>query len=77
LVEATLRKDEKIAIFTANSETFNQNLLPKLDRCTLDPEGCRQKYEVVGCQDIDGFEAVALGEKVDVSKVMKGITKLT
>jgi len=43
----------------------------------LDPEGCRQKYEIVGCQDIDGFEAVALGEKVDVNKVMRGITELT
>lgn len=61
IIEATLRKDERIAIFTANSETFNQNLLPKLDKCLLDPKGCKQKYEIVGCQDLDGFEAVALG----------------
>jgi len=27
----------------------------------------------VGCQDIDGFEAVALGEKVDVEKVTPGM----
>lgn len=58
LIEATLRKDEKIAIFTANCNSFNQSLLPKLDRCQLDPDGCKQKYEVIGLQDVDGFEAV-------------------
>ena len=61
IIEATLRKDERIAIFTANSETFNQSLLPRLNRCSLDQSEYKQKYEIVGCQDLDGFEAVALG----------------
>lgn len=74
LIEASLRKDERIAIFTANSETFNSSLLPRLDRCILDPEGCKSKYQIVGCQNLDGFEAVALGQKVNVNKVMKNIT---
>ena len=41
IIEATLRKDERIAIFTANSETFNQSLLPRLERCSLDPHECK------------------------------------
>ena len=34
------------------------------------------KYEIVGCQNLDGFEAVALGLQVDVDKVMQGITTM-
>ena len=30
---------------------------------------------MVGCEDVDGFEAVALGEKVDTQKVEPGIVK--
>jgi hypothetical protein len=30
----------------------------------------------VGCQNLDGFESVALGQKVDVNKVMKNVTQL-
>jgi hypothetical protein len=29
----------------------------------------------VGCEDVEGFEAVALGEKVDTKKVEPGIVK--
>jgi len=29
----------------------------------------------VGCEDVDGFEAVALGEKVDTAKVEPGVVK--
>merc|ERR1711879_671016 len=32
-----------------------------------------RRYIVVGCEDVDGFEAVALGHKVDVQKVTPGI----
>ena len=30
------------------------------------------RYVIVGCEDVPGFEAVALGQKVDVEKVTPG-----
>jgi hypothetical protein len=41
------------------------------DECGVDTQGDR--YEVLGCEDVDGFEAVAKGEKVDVAKCTPGI----
>ena len=67
-------KDEKIAIFTANSETLKPMKDLIKDECGVDPEESR--FVIVGCQDVPGFEAVAAGEKVDVAAVTPGmITK--
>ena len=67
----TFYKNEKIAIFTANSET----LLPVIDKLkniwNLDTNDDR--FVIIGCQNVDGFEAVAEGKKVDVVKVTPGI----
>ena len=60
-------KDEKIAIFTANSETLKPMRDLIKDECGVDPDESR--YVIVGCQDVPGFEAVALGEKVNVAAV--------
>ena len=32
-----------------------------------------QRFIIVGCEDVDGFEAVAAGDKVDVAKVTPGM----
>jgi len=37
------------------------------DECGVDTQGPR--FNVVGCEDVPGFEAVALGEKVDTVMV--------
>jgi hypothetical protein len=42
--------------------------------CGVDIEDDR--FVILGAQDVDGFEAVALGEKVDVDKVTPGMIKL-
>jgi hypothetical protein len=34
-----------------------------------------ERYHIIGCEDVDGFEAVALGGKVDTKKVEPGIVK--
>ena len=64
-------KDEKIAIFTANSETLKPMKDLIKDECGVDPEESR--FVIVGCQDVPGFEAVALGEKVNVEAVTPGM----
>ena len=65
--------NEQIIIFTANSKTLE----PMRDlirvECGVDTQD--QRYHIVGCEDVDGFEAVAFGEKVDTKKVEPGVVK--
>ena len=58
---------EKIAIFTANAESLQKmhDLIKK--ECHVDTD--EDRYVIVGCRDVPGFEAVEKGEKVDVEKV--------
>lgn len=35
-----------------------------------------ERFEIIGAQDVPGFEAVALGLKVDVQKVTPGVVAL-
>jgi len=65
---------EMIAIFTANSTTLSPMRRLIKDECGVDPE--EKRFLIVGCQDIPGFEAVAVGGKVDVAKVTPGMVKL-
>lgn len=62
---------ERIAIFTANQGSLEpmRSLLRK--ECGVDPKD--RRFVLVGCEDVDGFEAVALGEKVDTARVSPGI----
>ena len=62
---------EKIAIFTANGETLAPMKGLIKDECGV--EMGEDRYVIVGCQDVPGFEAVALGEKVDVAAVTPGM----
>ena len=70
-ITAAFGQTEKIAIFTANSETLTpmKNLIR--DECGVDPD--EERFVIVGCQDVPGFEAVAAGEKVDVAAVTPGM----
>ena len=65
--------NEQIIILTANSNTLE----PMRDlirvECGVDTQD--QRYHIVGCEDVDGFEAVAFGEKVDTKKVEPGVVK--
>lgn len=58
-------------IMTANGKTLEPMRDLIREECGVSTEDPR--YIIVGAQDIDGFEAVALGEKVDVKKVTPGM----
>eukprot|EP00448_Togula_jolla_P035648 CAMPEP_0170623766 /NCGR_PEP_ID=MMETSP0224-20130122/29874_1 /TAXON_ID=285029 /ORGANISM="Togula jolla, Strain CCCM 725" /LENGTH=435 /DNA_ID=CAMNT_0010950243 /DNA_START=34 /DNA_END=1341 /DNA_ORIENTATION=+ len=70
-ITCAFNKNEMIAILTANDQT----LMPMSDlikhECGVNPE--EDRFLIVGCQDVPGFEAVAYGEKVDTVKVQPGI----
>lgn len=70
----TFSKDEVIAVFTANSDTLDP-IKRHLKRMCGIPEN-ENRILIVGCQHVDGFQAVALGEKVDVEKVTPGMIEL-
>lgn len=72
-VTCAFSRDEQIAILTANGESLRpmRNLIR--DECGVDVG--EKRYIFVGCEDVPGFEAVALGEKVDVASVTPGIVE--
>ena len=67
-------KHERIAIFTANGESLHPMRQLLWDECGVDPED--KRFVIVGCQDVPGFETVALGERVNVQECMSHIVKL-
>lgn len=67
--------DETIAVFTANSKSLMPILPRLLEMCALRQED-KDRIQVVGCQDVDGFDAVDKGEEVDVVRVEAGIVAL-
>lgn len=71
ILASSIEENEKIAILTANSETLEPNLPKLLTECGILVD--LNKFYVIGCQDVPGFEAVANGEKVDYLTVSKGI----
>jgi len=70
-VTCSFAYNEHIAVFTANGKSLAPMRDLIKEECGVDPEESR--YIFVGCEDVPGFEAVALGEKVDVPAVTPGI----
>jgi len=66
--------NEKIAIFTANGKSLAPMKELIRDECAVDPD--EKRFIIVGCQDIPGFNQVALGGKVDIAKVTPGMVSL-
>ncbi|WP_305986337.1 hypothetical protein [Roseibium sp. MMSF_3544] len=71
----TINSEAEIAIFTANSTSLAQ-IETELDRMSGLQEHSH-RLQIVGCQDVPGFEAVAKGQRVDTEKVGKGLIGLT
>jgi hypothetical protein len=65
---------ELIAIFTANNKTLAPMRGILKDECGVDPD--ERRFVIVGCNNVDGFDAVEKGEKVDVEHVTPGMIKL-
>ena len=70
-VTCAFSEDEEIIIMTANGKTLEpmRNIIRK--ECGVNTQ--KKRFNIIGCEDVDGFEAVALGEKVDVEKCTPGI----
>jgi len=71
-VDCAFGKDEKIAIFTASGK----DLAPMHDLICSECGGLdanSDKFVIVCCEDVAGFEAVRKAEKVDVPRVTPGI----
>jgi len=73
-VTCAYAEDEEIIIMTANGKTLEpmRDLIRR--ECGVDMQ--QKRYHIVGCADVDGFEQVALGGKVDATKVEPGIVAL-
>ena len=62
---------EQIIIMTANGSALEN--MTELIRTEC---GVRQeRYHIIGCEDVPGFEAVALGERVNTEEVEPGIVE--
>ena len=67
-------KREQIAIFTANIQSLEPMYDLIKEECGI---GCDSKrFEMVGCQDVPGFEAVAVAAQLDLERVRPGIVAL-
>ena len=70
-VTCAFSPNEQIIIMTANGQALEpmRDLIRR--ECGVDTH--EQRYHIISCDDVEGFEAVALGEKVDTKKVGRGI----
>merc|ERR1719316_1245723 len=73
LVSVAFDKFDKILILTANSATLKPQKDVLLSHCGFNVDDNR--FLIVGLQDVDGFDAVEKGEKVDVEFVTPGIVE--
>jgi len=73
-VTCAYSKEEQIIILTANETTLKPMKELIRDECGVDTEDVR--FHIIGAGSVPGFEAVALGEKVDTKLVEPGIVKL-
>lgn len=73
-VTCAYAKNEDIIVMTANGATLEPMRDLIRDECGVDTQETR--FRIVGAQDVPGFEAVALGEKVDTKAVEPGMVQL-
>lgn len=74
-ITITFGPQEQVAIFTANSASL-EGMRGIETEFGVNPEYYEKKLLFVGCENVPGFEAVALGGKVDVQRVTPGIVSL-
>jgi len=73
-VTCSYAQDEQIMIMTANGAALEPMRDLIRDECGVDTQD--KRYNIIGCENVDGFEAVAEGGKVDYDKTEPGIIKL-
>lgn len=70
-VTVSLSNHGKIAIFTANGASLEPMHDLIKDMCGIDPN--QDKFVIVGCEDVEGFDPIFVGEKLDIEKATVGI----
>lgn len=73
VLQSMFGKQDKIMVMTANGDAMRQGAFLKL----MEDSGvAMDRIVIVGCQDVKGFEAVAVGGKVDFDLTEPGIVEL-
>ena len=76
ILSCSFSVDEEFLVLTANGESLRPSFNKMLAMAHVtDPER-QARFHVLGCENVDGFDAVAKGEKVDVPRVTPGIVKI-
>ena len=76
ILSCSFSVDEEFLVLTANGESLRPSFNKMLTMAHVtDPER-QARFHVLGCENVDGFDAVAKGEKVDVPRVTPGIVKI-
>lgn len=73
-IGAAFDPGDKILILTANSASLKPQKDVLLNSCGFDVN--EDRFKIVGCQNVPGFEAVARGEAVPLAIVQPGIVQL-
>jgi len=72
-ITCTLASDEQVIIMTSNGKSLERMRNLIRTQCGVDTHG--KRFHIVGCEDVDGFEKMAIREKVDVKEVEPGMVK--
>jgi len=73
VLQSTFGKQEKIIVMTANGDSMKEGAFLKV----MQESGvAMHRIVIVGCQDVVGFDAVAVGGKVDFELVNPGMVKI-
>jgi len=73
VLQSTFGNQEKIMVMTANGDSMRKGAFLKV----MEESGvAMDRIVIVGCQDVEGFDAVAVGGKVNFELVQPGIVKI-
>jgi len=74
VIAAAFDPKDMVMVLTANDRTLKAQKDVLFNSCGFDVN--EDRFMIVGCQNVDGFDAVAKGEEVDHARVSPGIVKL-
>jgi hypothetical protein len=74
IISCAIDDDDKILILTANAKSLKPQKEVLLTECGFKVDD--DKFIIVGCQDVEGFDAVSKGKKVPLDIVQPGVVRL-
>merc|ERR1719329_1643797 len=74
IISAAFDPKDRILVLTANDRTLKPQKDVLMNSCGFDVN--EDRFLIVGCQNVPGFEAVANGDEVDHTRVQPGIVKV-